>query len=59
VSVLSSVMCGRRVSCVSEGPRGRPEKGERGVNGSRINFFHKKLTYVPRSKPQAKTSEGK
>jgi hypothetical protein len=39
VSVLSSVMCGRRVSCVSEGPRGRPEKGERGVNGSRIKFL--------------------
>jgi hypothetical protein len=29
------------------------------VNGSLIKFFHKNLTYVPCSKPQAKTPEVK
>jgi hypothetical protein len=31
----------------------------RGVNGSLIKFFHKNPTYVPCSKPQAKTPETK
>jgi hypothetical protein len=35
--------------------RGGDRRG--GVNGSLIKFFHKNLTYVPRSKPQAKIPE--
>jgi hypothetical protein len=29
------------------------------VNRSLIKFFHKNLTYVPHSKPQAKNPKGK
>jgi hypothetical protein len=37
------------------------EEATRGgrVNGRLIKFFHKKSTYVPCSKPQTKTLEGK
>jgi hypothetical protein len=40
----------------NEGPRKRPEAG---WTGAEENFFRKKPAYVPQSKPQEKTPEGK
>jgi hypothetical protein len=39
--------------------RGGDKRGGGGVNESLIKFFHKKLAYVPCSKPRTKTPKGK
>jgi hypothetical protein len=53
-------MCGAAAQ-VSSSMRNRLWRTEEairgGVNGSLIKFFHKNLTYDPRSKPQAKPPE--
>jgi hypothetical protein len=49
-SVLAKVSI---LTLVCEGLRRHPKGGDRSL----IKFFHKNLTYVPYSKPQAKTPE--